>query len=184
MFNKSRIFLHFSLREKIWFVLLFVLSGIARVAVLVFPFRWVMRYLGAQFQNKQLSVLVTQQQLELAWRIGVITTVATKYTPWESKCLIQAMVARLLLSYYEIPYVIYIGMTRTKQPEAALKAHAWLSVGRWVITGQDGHQVFTIASSFVAPSVLTNASPLVCLTSASSDSGQHSPNSINLHPRS
>ena len=160
LFNKSRIFLHFSLREKIWFVLLFVLSGIARAAILVLPFRWVMRYLGTQFQNKQLSVLVTEQQLEQAWRIGIITKVATKYTPWQSKCLVQAMVARLLLSYYKIPYVMFIGMTRTKQPEAKLKAHAWLSVGRWVITGRDGHQAFTIASSVVAPSVLTNASPL------------------------
>ncbi len=157
---KFRVFLHFPLHEKIWFVLLVVLSGIARTAILVFPFRWVMHFLGTQFQNKQLSVLVTQQQLEQAWRIGIITTTATKYTPWDSKCLVQAMVARLLLSYYKIPYVIYIGMTRTKLPEAALKAHAWLSVGRWVITGRDGHQAFTIASSFVAPSVLTNTNLL------------------------
>jgi hypothetical protein len=160
LFNKVRIFLHFPLREKIWFVLLIVLSGIARTVILVLPFRWVMRYLGVQFQNKQLSVLVTPQQLQRAWRIGIITTAATNYTPWESKCLIQAMVARLLLSYYQIPYVIYIGMTRTNQPEAKLKAHAWLSVGQWVITGRDGHHAFTIASSFVAPSVLTNTSPL------------------------
>jgi len=154
LLNKLLIFIRFPLREKVWFFVLYILSGIARLAVLILPFRWVMRFLGAQHENIQLSVIVSKQQLEWALRIGKITNIATKYTPWKSKCLIQAMVAKVILNHYKIPYVIHVGMLRNEEGE--LKSHAWLNVKQRVIVGGEGHKAFTIVSSFVTPSVIYN----------------------------
>lgn len=152
--GKLATFLQFPLRDKIWFAVLYAGSGVVRLALLMFPFRWYMRLLGRQYKNTQLSVLVNEQQREQAWRIGSITALAAKYTPWESKCLVQASVAILLLGYYKIPYVMYCGVSRSRDGTGELKAHAWLSVGPWVVTGRDGHTAFTITSTFVAPAIL------------------------------
>lgn len=152
--GKFQVFYQLSLEEKTWFISLYVLSGIARLAVITLPFRWIIRLLGQSVENRQLCVLASQQQLKTAHRIGLITNVVSKYTPWQTKCLIQAMIARYLLGYYRIPYVLYIGIKNVNRQETELKGHAWLCVGHSVITGRQGHHTFTIASSFVSPSVL------------------------------
>jgi len=160
LWRKICSFLSIKNREKLWFFLLFILSGFSRAAVLTLPFRRVAPYLGRHFQNTQLAALVSEKQLRTAWRIGRITELTAAYTPWQSKCLIQAMMAKFLLSYYDIPYVMYLGVTKSaaraagKQDANNLQAHAWLTVGPWVITGREGHRAFTIVSTFVTPSLL------------------------------
>lgn len=79
---------------------------------------------------------------------------ATKYTPWKSACLVQALIATWLLAYYHIPYVLHLGVARATPQGDDLQAHAWLRVGQWVITGREGHQAFTVVATFVAPSLL------------------------------
>jgi len=158
--HKLRLFFRLRKNEMVWFVLLFLLSGIARAAILMVPFRHLAPVLGRHYQNVQMAALATQQQQVYACRIGRITDAVSKYTPWESKCLVQAMIARCLLACYHIPFVMHLGVTMPKSEAAAveneriLKAHAWLAVGPWIITGREGHRAFTIVSTFVAPSVL------------------------------
>lgn len=142
--------------QKFWFVFSFFYSGVVRLAVLLLPFRWLSPHLGAYLQNQQFNALATEEQEKLAWKIGRITETACKHTPWESKCLVQAIVANQLLKFYKIPCVLYMGVVKPKAGED-LKAHAWLCVGRWVITGRDGHQSFTIVSTFVTPKKLISA---------------------------
>lgn len=151
-----KLFFALPAREKVWFVFAWFTSGIARASLLAFPFRKIAPRLGAHFNNTQLCVVSSDKQRKQAWRIGKVTEIATKYTPWESKCLVQAMVARILLSHYKIPYVLHLGVTKTEDPENLLKAHAWLGVGPWVITGREGHKQFAIVSTFVSPSLLVN----------------------------
>jgi len=137
--------------------LLFLFSGLARAAILLLPFRFLAPLLGQHYKNVSLAALVTEDQRLIAWRIGRITESACKYTPWESKCLVQALIARSLLAWYHIPYVLYLGVCKAGASEnqgEELKAHAWLSVGPWIITGREGHKAFTIVSTFVQPSLL------------------------------
>ena len=159
--RKLRVFLSLRNREKLWFFLLYLLSGFIRAIILTVPFRHLAPYLGKHYSNVQLATVVTEEQMKTAWRIGRITELASKYTPWESKCLVQAMMVRCLLGYYGIPYVLYLGVTKSKkvvdaglQDENILKAHAWLSVGPWIVAGREGHRAFTIVSTFVQPSLL------------------------------
>jgi len=154
VYHLLTLFLRLPAREKAWFMFAWLFSGIVRASLLSIPFRWIAPRLGTHFNNTQLCALTTEDKRKLAWRIGKITELATKYTPWESKCLVQAMVARVLLGYYKIPYIMHLGVTKTEDPDNLLKAHAWLYVGPWVITGREGHKQFTVVSTFITPSLL------------------------------
>ena len=152
--RKIRLFLQFPTRHKLWFVWCFFVSGIVRASILLLPFRWLSPHLGAHYANHQFSTVVSEEQQLLAWRIGRVTEAACKQTPWESKCLVQAILARYLLDRYEIPCVLYLGLFKPKTGGDDLKAHAWLCTGPWVITGGGGHQPFKIVATYVSPSTL------------------------------
>ncbi|GMR00476.1 MAG: hypothetical protein BMS9Abin18_1326 [Zetaproteobacteria bacterium] len=155
LLRKCISFVRIPFREKLWLFWLFLLSGLIRACLLVLPFRCIAPWLGLHHQNYQLASVTSEQQKLMAWRIGRITELAASYTPWQSKCLVQAMAAKVLLAHYRIPYVLHLGVTKAAgQSFDALKAHAWLSVGPWIITGREGHRAFTIISTFVAPSIL------------------------------
>lgn len=154
LLRKCVSFLRLPVREKFWFFWLFLLSGPIRAAILLLPFRWLAPRIGVHYENLQLATVVSEEQRMLAWHIGRMMELAAAYTPWESKCLVQAIATKVLLAHYRIPYVLYLGVT--KGPDGSeLKAHAWLSVGPWIITGRDGHRAFTIVSTFVSPLLLT-----------------------------
>lgn len=138
--------------EKVWLLLIYPMSGVARVVILGLPFRWLAPILGEHYQNVQVSTLASDFQRKRAWRIGEVAALAAKYTPWESKCLVQASIAVLFYRYYKIPYILYLGVMKSEEDE--LKAHAWVSVGRNVVTGREGHRAFTIVSTFTMPSLL------------------------------
>ncbi len=140
--------------EKIWLTLLYPLSGVIRFTILTMRFSWLAPLLGQHHKNYQLSPLVSQPMLQRAWRIGRIVELTSRYTPWQSKCLVQAIMVRILLGYYRIPYVMHLGTRLTKNASAPMKAHAWVKVGPWIIVGREGHQAFTIVSSFISPSLL------------------------------
>lgn len=141
--------------EKLGFAVLYPLSGLVRLALIVFPFRALARCLGRDLRGRELSPLVSDRQLERAWRIGRLCRLVARYTPWETKCLAQALMARAALGLCGIPYVLYLGVAKASDGEGAtVKAHAWVRVGPQVITGGEGHQAFTVLGSYAAPSLL------------------------------
>jgi hypothetical protein len=149
--SKVKTFFCLPIRDKLWFCLVYPLSGLVRLAILTIPFRFYNRLLGHHYKNHQLSVVVDESQQQLARHIGRIVRVACRYTPWESKCLVQAILARLWLRWYGIPYVLYLGLAKGMEDLEPLKAHAWVCVGPWVVTGRQGHSAYTIISTFIAP---------------------------------
>jgi hypothetical protein len=125
------------------------LSGFIRFCILTLPFKVISRWLGKHFSNNQLSVLVSESQMQRAREIGSLIAIFEKYTPWKTNCLVQAILCRILLGYYHIPYIIYLGTFMTKDQNEPMKAHAWVSVGSKVIAGR-GYQKFVIVSSFTS----------------------------------
>lgn len=143
------------LREKFWFAVLYPLSGFIRLVIILLPFRALSPFLGVPLQRRELSPLVTEPKLQMAWQVGRTCRLVGKYTPWETKCLSQAILARALLRLYGIPCVVHLGVA--KKPEEAgnpLKAHAWVKVGRWVVCGGEGHRAFTILSTYISRDLL------------------------------
>jgi hypothetical protein len=153
LLRKLNSFWQLPLLEKVWFFLFYPYSGFLRIAILTLPFRILSPRYGVFCRNDQLSTIATDEQLQLAWRMGRIAEMIERYTPWESKCLVQALMVRTLLGYYSIDYVMHLGATLTNDEKEPMKAHAWIKVGRWVISGGDGHQAFGIVGTFVSPLV-------------------------------
>jgi len=152
--NKVRSAWQLPLTEKIWILILYPYSGFIRAALLILPFNQLSPYLGQHYLNHQLSPLVSKSQRLLAWRVGRITELTARYTPWESKCLVQAIMTKTLLKFYHIPYILHLGTKMTNDTKEPIQAHAWIKVGAWVITGRKGHSAFAIVSSFVSPYIL------------------------------
>lgn len=148
---------HLPLHEKYWIVFLYPYSGIIRFALLSAPFRWLAHGLGQHYHNVQFSPLVSAQQRQQAWRIGRIVERIAAYTPWQSKCLVQAIMVRTLLSVYGIPYILYIGASLTKNTDTPMKAHAWVKVGPWVVSGREGHKAYAVVSAFVSQQTITHS---------------------------
>src|SRR5437016_2292412 len=88
--------LHLPLAQKGLLLETLVLLALARLAVLLLPFRWVARVLG-----KQSSETPVQANRARAWhirRISVMVFIASKNVPWTSKCLDQALAAKIMLA--------------------------------------------------------------------------------------
>ncbi|MDF1646739.1 MAG: lasso peptide biosynthesis B2 protein [Legionellaceae bacterium] len=74
----------------------------------------------------------------------------TRYTPWTLTCLTQALIAKGWCRYYQIPYLLFIGIDKTPTHLSQREAHAWVTAGPISITG-GGHQCFQthhVISSF------------------------------------
>lgn len=57
-------------------------------------------------------------------KIGQLIDSVCRHTPWESKCLVQALICKRLCRKLKILTTLYIGVN--KQPGSDLEAHAWV----------------------------------------------------------
>ena len=127
------------------------LLAIARLVIVVLPFRWVAPYLGQRMAETPIENLQLEQQQQLrqvAWAIRKLSP----HTPWQSKCLVQAIAAKYMLQRRHINSTLYLGVMRNgvddqSSPEP-LKAHAWLRSGRMLLTGGQGYKQFTVVATF------------------------------------
>ncbi|MHC1762675.1 MAG: lasso peptide biosynthesis B2 protein [Negativicutes bacterium] len=126
------------------FTMAYCLSGLIRMALLYLPFCWLAVMLGEEKgESARNEGMIT---VSTALRIGGMVSTACRYTPWESKCLVQAIAAKLLLRLYGISNTLYLGVRCTEGN--GLKAHAWLRCGGQVVTGARGREGFTVVGVF------------------------------------
>ncbi|WP_295456888.1 lasso peptide biosynthesis B2 protein [uncultured Thiodictyon sp.] len=137
--------------EKGWFLVAYPLLGLARLALLSVPFRYIAPRLGQRLENVAVIPLATGRQITQAWHIGRAIRIAACYTPWESKCLAQAMVARVLLGLRRLPYALYLGVR--KDDAAGMAAHAWVCTGAAAVAGGYGFGQYTVVGTFVSKGI-------------------------------
>jgi hypothetical protein len=147
---KARRFLSHPRFIQLWFVPLWILLGLAKLLIVAVPFRWFAPLLGQSSGVAPSVPLLKIEQERRALQIGQAVQIAARYTPWDSNCFPQAVVARLLLDLYEIPYALYFGLMRDPQSRE-LKAHAWVAAGKIRVTGGAGFRGFTAVGAFVSP---------------------------------
>lgn len=70
----------------------------------------------------------------------------SKYTFWESQCLVQAIAAMYMLHRRKLDCTLYLGMAKEKHGDLA--AHAWLRSGNLVVTGDEVMDQFTVVAYF------------------------------------
>ncbi|KJS17965.1 MAG: hypothetical protein VR69_02785 [Peptococcaceae bacterium BRH_c4b] len=137
-------FFGLSWREQWLFIEAFSLTGVVRLAILLLPFRWLAPLLGKHMRESPVKEDVAK--LEAARWFGRVVETVSRYTPWESKCLVQAIAGKIILRRRGITNTLYLGVGRDEG--SGLIAHAWLRCGGTIITGGHGQKRFIIVGKF------------------------------------
>ena len=125
-------FFRLTFRDKLLFLYCYCLTGMFRIVILTTSFRLISKWF---LQPREITTNETNhtQDEKIAKNIGVMVARASKYTPWESKCLVQALVCKMILRQNNIASTTYIGMAKEKNSK--LEAHAWISHNEYIILG-------------------------------------------------
>jgi len=136
----------------LWLIPAWFLLGLSRLVILTVTFKRFAHWLGLHDGLAPRTPLTTADQQMRAQAISSAIAVAVKYAPWKANCFPQAITARLILGFYDIPYALFFGVTRSKQEEdmGELKAHAWVVSGRVNVTGGRSFRQFTSVGCFVS----------------------------------
>lgn len=137
-----------SAAERTLFVEALFRLGIARLWLQFLPFKRIAATLGSCNAAESLFAASDMRRAE---QIGWAVQAAARRTPWQSACLAQAITAQKMLHRRGIGGTIYLGVARDPTNPAKLKAHAWVSCAKTILTGKAGHQQFTVVSTFSWP---------------------------------
>lgn len=135
-------YLQISWSDK-WLVLyVFILLAIVRSVLLLVPFRYITVYLGKHMEESP----CVEGNGDFIKRVGWAIQVASKYTPWESKCLVQAITGKVLLRHRRLQNTMYLGVAKDRDNQ--MIAHAWLRSGNKLVTGNCNSSLFTVVAKF------------------------------------
>ena len=149
MAKRLRKFLALDSASKRLFIQAYYLLGVLRLAILTSSFKKLVSGLTVHRAAVDQAPL-DAGLLATAHRIGWAVRTAACFTPWNSTCLVQVLTAQRLLQEGGVAGVFYLGASTEPGSEAdsAMSAHAWLKCGAEYITGESGHEKFTVVSSF------------------------------------
>ncbi|GIQ69781.1 hypothetical protein XYCOK13_26050 [Xylanibacillus composti] len=143
MGNKMRTFLSLPMRQKLLYIEAFYFLGWARVFKML-PFSKVAPALGVYMQETP----YTYEDAHVPVIVDVSRAVRTmsRYTWWESRCLVMAIAAMKMLERRGVACTLYMGTA--KDENGRMIAHAWLRSGRRTLTGAEGKERFTVVGKF------------------------------------
>lgn len=133
-----------------WLTPVWLLLGVAKALIIAVSFKRISPLFGDSGGIDPLRPLIEPSQVNRAIQIGRVIRMAARYTPWDSNCFPQAIVARVLLGFNGIPYAMYLGLRRDPSGPG-LQAHAWVAAGRIDVTGGASFSRFTVVSMFLSP---------------------------------
>lgn len=142
--HKLKVFFKLGFKKQLMLMEAFILSGLYRFAIIFLPFKYVKRQLGEA--KTESTYEVDNAIYREAKQIRSIVLLACKYTPWESKCLVRAMLVQHFLKRKKTPTTIYLGVNKDELNE--MKAHAWIRCGEMIVTGQYEKDHFIQVASF------------------------------------
>ena len=141
--RKTKTFFKISNELKIEFLKAFFYTGFYRAFILFVPFNKLRKRMGS---HKQESLdKVDNDTYRIARRISSRVMFVSAKTPWESKCLVQALTAQKLLKNQGISTTIYLGVRKEGNE---MKAHAWLRCGEYYVTGGAIRDQYTVVAKF------------------------------------
>ncbi len=155
--GKARTFLRQPRIIQAGFLPVWILLGLGKALIFTISFRRLAPRLGRQAGIAPWVPLLTPAQEHRARLIGRLVRMTARYTPWDSNCFPQAIVARLLLGLHGLPYALYFGLMRDPNNPAGMKAHAWVAAGRVPVTGGVSFDQFTVVGCFISPHLAGSA---------------------------
>lgn len=131
MINK---FVKLPINKKILLIKACFITALTRIVIVLLPFKFYKSFLGNNKKEHPISPLNTKVYRDLHEIRWAILTVS-KYTPWKSLCLVQALTCKIMIRKYNLKTTIYLGVNNKNRE---LKAHAWIRCGDMYITGGNG----------------------------------------------
>lgn len=141
--RKIHTFLKISWKGKWLAIQTYCLCGIVRAMTLLIPFKKIQPHLGSH--NLETPEVAEMMQYKKAKQIKWIIRAVSPHTPWQSKCLVQAIVAQHLLRKRGVATTLYLGVAKSGEH---LNAHAWLRCGEMIVTGGEAVARYTVISKF------------------------------------
>ncbi|MCU5462392.1 MULTISPECIES: lasso peptide biosynthesis B2 protein [Bacillus cereus group] len=141
--KRLRVFLSLNMETKLLFLEAFIFLGWARVLKSI-TFSKVAPSLG-DYMNET-SVAQIQQHEDTLKEVSEAISIISRYTFWESQCLVKAIAGMKMLEKRDIESTLYLGTAKNNSGE--LIAHAWLRSGSFYVTGSEGMEKFTVVGSF------------------------------------
>lgn len=139
-------FIRLPRREQVLYLEALMLTGAARLAMVLLPEPKLMALLGTRREETPLEP-VDAANADMK-KIGRVVAIISRHTPWKSKCLVQALAARAMLNRRGIENTLYLGVA--KDGQNGMVAHAWLRSGTEVVTGGPEYKRFAVVAHFTA----------------------------------
>ena len=127
-----------------WLLPVWIGLGFASLAITILPFKRIAPLLGRLHDTEKPSHVATRAQETRALQIGRTIRFAARHAPWRSNCYPQAIVARLMLGLYHLPFILSMGVSRNPDTGEMI-AHAWVECGTVRVTGGDGSAYRAVA---------------------------------------
>ena len=109
-------------------------------AIATQPFTRYSRWLGEIEPASGRAVCqASEAEIKRARAIGKAVDRAARLSFWDSECMPRAMATCQLLREEGIDYVATIGARLTSEDKNPMLAHAWVSVGGVVVSGEANH---------------------------------------------
>lgn len=118
--------------------------GLARIQ-LFRPFAKVAPSLGARMEvtEERIDSLPTRRTIK---QIAGAVDLMSRYTLWESKCLVRAIANMKMLERRRIASTLYLGTGKDEQGK--MIAHAWLRSGTIYLSGAEVMKNFVVVETF------------------------------------
>ncbi|MGG0249766.1 lasso peptide biosynthesis B2 protein [Peribacillus frigoritolerans] len=141
--KKAQTFLRLNFKTKLLYIEAFLHLGRARYLKSI-SFSKVAPTLGEQLKESTYELIAADK--EILANVSRAINIMSRYTIWESQCLVKAMAAMKMLEKRKIDSTLYLGTA--KDENGGLIAHAWLRSGPFYITGAEVMDRFTVVSKF------------------------------------
>jgi len=132
---------------RLWYLPVWGLLGVSRLAILLLEFRRLVRILGMRVEPHGSGPNLNRAERQRAGEIGRVIRSASCRTPWKSNCLTQAVTARVMLGLHGLPCVVIFGVAKYRTNGQRL-AHAWVESGRVRVTGGHRGPNYVVLGSF------------------------------------
>ncbi|MGX2961398.1 lasso peptide biosynthesis B2 protein [Peribacillus sp. JNUCC 23] len=143
MVKKFKTLFSLDMKTTLIFTEAFIYLGWARILKFM-PFSKVAPFLGEEMNETSLSI--DESNRKVLKHVSQAVNIMSRYTFWESQCLVKAIAAMKMLERRQIESTIYLGTA--KDETGKMIAHAWLRSGPNYITGFEVMDRFTVVGKF------------------------------------
>jgi hypothetical protein len=143
LIQKARTLLSLDGRTFLMYMEAYYSLALARIQKSL-PFSKVAPTLGSKMEETPLIYMPAHA--EILQTVSKSLETMSRYTFWESKCLVMAIAGMRMLERRGIESTLYMATARDK--EGKLKAHAWLRSGLYFVTGMNGKEEYTVVGTF------------------------------------